>query len=106
MNIEDLRETTRLAHLNMDDDALAAAFPAFEQMLGFFAAMQAADHDHAAFPFPPLETPDSPGSLTVTSNHFREDRGDTPFHPSPLKEQMLDNAGERDGGFVVIPNVL
>jgi hypothetical protein len=43
MNIEDLKETAALAHLNRGEAELEAAFPAFEQMLGFFAAMQAAD---------------------------------------------------------------
>ena len=52
MKIEDLRETAALAHLNLDDEALDAAFPAFEQMLGFFAAMQSADEDTAAFAAP------------------------------------------------------
>ncbi|MDR3115921.1 MAG: hypothetical protein LBU25_10430, partial [Treponema sp.] len=50
MNMEDLQETAGLAHLTMNDQELAAAFPAFEQMLGFFAAMQAADEDLGAFP--------------------------------------------------------
>jgi aspartyl-tRNA(Asn)/glutamyl-tRNA(Gln) amidotransferase subunit C len=102
MNIEDLQETARLAHLTMDEQELGAAFPAFEQMLGFFAAMQAADEDTAAFPAGTGDFRVSGASLTVASDHFRQD---TP-HTQRLSERFLDNAGERDGNFVVVPNVL
>jgi aspartyl-tRNA(Asn)/glutamyl-tRNA(Gln) amidotransferase subunit C len=108
MKIEDLEETAALAHLELDDKALAAAFPAFEQMLGFFAAMQAADVDTAAF---------SGASRTVPAAYFRPDApdnppnnfiatADTPANCAPMNEALLNRAGERDGQFVVIPNVL
>ncbi|MDR1446085.1 MAG: aspartyl/glutamyl-tRNA amidotransferase subunit C [Treponema sp.] len=107
MTIEDLKVTAALAHLNLNDGELAAAFPAFEQMLGYFAAMQAADHD------PALQgagrEDNIAGKAQVTSACFRPDQGlenagciDT----DGLAETMLDNAGIRDGRFVVIPNVL
>ncbi|MDR2494736.1 MAG: aspartyl/glutamyl-tRNA amidotransferase subunit C [Spirochaetaceae bacterium] len=109
MTIEDLQETARLARLSMDDDALAAAFPAFERMLGFFAVMQEADRDAAAFPDFSLETAGFRDSERVPSDYFREDGDGALFAPASLaslQEAMLDNAGARDGGFVVIPNVL
>jgi aspartyl-tRNA(Asn)/glutamyl-tRNA(Gln) amidotransferase subunit C len=145
MKIDDLRETAMLAHLNLDDAELAGAFPAFEQMLGFFAAMQAADEDRAAFPAPPAgpaaETPGSSDfSLLVYADHFRPDGntrdsntvgdntvdgnthdtntiGDNTIDDntidnlshntaSGLNENLLNNAGERDGRFIVVPNVL
>jgi aspartyl-tRNA(Asn)/glutamyl-tRNA(Gln) amidotransferase subunit C len=128
MKIDVLQETVRLAHLNMDDEELAASFPAFEQMLGFFAAMQAADEDRAAFPGGSLAGDAAPvsglsgSSRTVSSQHFRPDlSGDNPNNqannpPGGVKDgaavreglisNMLNNAGERDGRFVVVPNVL
>ena len=108
MKIEDLQETAQLAHLTMDDQALAAAFPAFEQMLGFFAAMQAADEDAGVFSEGSPISRVSGASLTVTSNHFRQDNpGNTINNPSQsLNGNLLNNAGERDGNFVVVPNVL
>jgi aspartyl-tRNA(Asn)/glutamyl-tRNA(Gln) amidotransferase subunit C len=126
MKIEDLQETVRLAHLNMDEKELAASFPAFEQMLGFFAAMQAADEDRAAFPPESLTGDAAPASglsgasRTVSSQHFRPDvsgnnpnnQPNNPLHGSNgaakelLVSGMLNNAGERDGRFVVVPNVL
>jgi aspartyl-tRNA(Asn)/glutamyl-tRNA(Gln) amidotransferase subunit C len=125
MTIEDLRETAALARLNMDDAELAAAFPAFEQMLGFFAIMQAADRDGAAFGAPRGEAagPSGDGAApragsfrgtsaedtgitrAVGSGGYRPDAaGAVP--PDDLGEKILGSAGERDGRFVVIPNVL
>jgi aspartyl-tRNA(Asn)/glutamyl-tRNA(Gln) amidotransferase subunit C len=109
MNIEDLRETAALAHLNLEDEELAAAFPAFEQMLGYFAAMQAADKDEAVFGTGggPEAAPAGLSALarTVSSGHFRFDKQNS--HTSEdISGPMLDNSGERDGRFVVVPNVL
>jgi aspartyl-tRNA(Asn)/glutamyl-tRNA(Gln) amidotransferase subunit C len=111
MKIDDLQETAQLAHLNMDEKELAAAFPAFEQMLGFFAAMQAADKDSAAFPEAFTAT-DAASSRTVSSDHFRSDKpNNNPSNShttssSGLNENLLNNAGDRDGRFIVVPNVL
>jgi aspartyl-tRNA(Asn)/glutamyl-tRNA(Gln) amidotransferase subunit C len=107
MKIEDLKETAELAHLNLGDEELAAAFPAFEQMLGYFAAMQAADNDTQAFPAnisSNLSAGQAANAKTVTSVFFRPD---TPSEkPKDLNENILKNAGDRDGRFLVIPNVL
>ncbi|MDR1902581.1 MAG: aspartyl/glutamyl-tRNA amidotransferase subunit C [Treponema sp.] len=112
MTIEDLKETAALAHLKLSEEELAASFPAFEQMLGFFAAMQSADEDKAGFPAGISGGKDSPSisveagshSRTVKSAHFRA--GNLPSGDAVEPESMLDNAGERDGRFIVIPNVL
>ena len=115
MTIEDLKETAALAHLNLEESELAVAFPAFEQMLGYFAAMQAADEDKAAFPA--YSVSPSPGiagasgnSRMAGSSFFRPDSpADSSLNnnPSPgLNEKLLNNSGERDGRFLVIPNVL
>jgi aspartyl-tRNA(Asn)/glutamyl-tRNA(Gln) amidotransferase subunit C len=128
MKIEDLQETAQLAHLNMDEKELAASLPAFEQMVGFFAAMQAADEDRTAFPGGSLTGDTAPvsglsgTSQTVTSRHFRPDNSGDNLNnqANPLSgglkgnaaakealvSDMLNNAGERDGRFVVVPNVL
>ena len=105
MNMEDLQETAELAHLTMDEKDLAAAFPAFEQMLGFFAAMQAADEDREAFPALPRKL--SGLSRIVSPDHFRGDNPNPPSRQDPSAiPQLLDNAGDRDGRFVLVPNVL
>jgi aspartyl-tRNA(Asn)/glutamyl-tRNA(Gln) amidotransferase subunit C len=110
MNIEDLQVTAQLAHLNLDEAELADAFPAFEQMLGFFAAMQAADKDRAAFPVPISDLQGS--ASTAESGFFRPDNQNlnNPVsngnNPETEVSNLLNNAGERDGRFIVVPNVL
>jgi aspartyl-tRNA(Asn)/glutamyl-tRNA(Gln) amidotransferase subunit C len=111
MEIEDLKETAVLAHLNLGDDELAAAFPAFEQMLGFFAAMQDADNDESLFPhggaknaLPPGQ---NAGARMVEAGFFRvDDPAVQSAGSGTLNEKLLNNAGDRDGRFLVIPNVL
>lgn len=115
MKIEDLQVTAQLAHLNMDEKELAAAFPAFEQMLGFFAAMQAADKDTEAFPEAALAGTFTGASQTVSSDHFRSDNpnpnnshttSSNGLNDETLVCDLLNNAGDRDGRFIVVPNVL
>jgi aspartyl-tRNA(Asn)/glutamyl-tRNA(Gln) amidotransferase subunit C len=105
--MQGLIETAALAHLNLGDEELAAAFPAFEQMLGYFAAMQGADADSAAFPQGAAADGGLPAAGCAGAGRFR---GDCPNpgaeNPPGLSERLLDNAGERDGRFIVIPNVL
>ncbi|MDR0556378.1 MAG: aspartyl/glutamyl-tRNA amidotransferase subunit C [Treponema sp.] len=113
MNIKDLQETAALAHLNLTDEEIKAAFPAFEQMLDFFAAMQASGDDAEAFSVPIAEL--SHQTHTVSSEFFREDvlraappEGAARDQSERLleNEYLLNSAGERDGKFIVIPNVL
>jgi aspartyl-tRNA(Asn)/glutamyl-tRNA(Gln) amidotransferase subunit C len=119
MKIEDLQVTAQLAHLNMEEAELAAAFPAFEQMLGFFAAMQAADNDAEAFPAGLAgDGAHIDSSAFVTSSaHFRPDEsnynannsqntGSIGANDETLVSNLLNNAGDRDGRFIVVPNVL
>jgi aspartyl-tRNA(Asn)/glutamyl-tRNA(Gln) amidotransferase subunit C len=104
VEIEDLRKTAALAHLNLDETELAGALSAFEEMLGYFALMQAADGESMG-PASGI----SAVARAVSSSHFRGDRGSSPASAPPGEDRidaMLDSAGERDGRFVVVPNVL
>lgn len=103
MDIADLKETAALARLTLDDAELAAAFPAFEQMLGFFQAMQAADSGAET---PPAEA--RPYAAAVPPRPAEFFRPDNPPHAlcRVNPENLLNNAGERDGRFIVAPNVL
>ena len=112
MTIEDLKETAALARLNLDEEELTAAFSnrmsaAFEQMLDYFAVMQTADEDKAAFP----EEAASAGSdisPAVNAGFFRPDSAGSFSN----NESLINNAGESasgpvpDGRFLVIPRVL
>jgi aspartyl-tRNA(Asn)/glutamyl-tRNA(Gln) amidotransferase subunit C len=103
VEIDDLRETAALAHLNLGETELAGALSAFEEMLGYFALMQAADGESSG-PASGI----SAVARTVSSGRFRGD-GASPVSGPPGEarvEEMLASAGERDGRFVVVPNVL
>ena len=106
IDLQELTTTARLAHLNVSKDELAAALPAFEQMIGFFSAMEEADNDTA------FSQQDDVSPLTSThfvgAEHFRKDESEAgvAVYPPYLNEKMLNNAGKRDGSFIVIPNVL
>jgi aspartyl-tRNA(Asn)/glutamyl-tRNA(Gln) amidotransferase subunit C len=103
MTIKDLQETAALARLNLKDEELASAYPAFEQILDFFAAMQAADNDAEAFTTSITNL--SHDARIVDSAFFRVDT--PPYSPIDVgNEALLGNAGERDARFILIPNVL
>jgi aspartyl-tRNA(Asn)/glutamyl-tRNA(Gln) amidotransferase subunit C len=101
MDLRELEETAGLAHLNISREELSAALPAFEQMLGFFAVMAGADKDLPAA-VPASGAGQLAGARLVQAAHFRGD-GDGAVSDG---EALVDNAAERDGRFIVIPNVL
>jgi Asp-tRNA(Asn)/Glu-tRNA(Gln) amidotransferase C subunit len=103
MDIDELKVTAQLAHLTMTDEELRSVLPAFDEMLDNFALMQAADNDAAAFgaPLAEIDTERPP----VHADWYRADAGNTDA-PQVASDTMLDSSGERDGPFIVIPNVL
>jgi aspartyl-tRNA(Asn)/glutamyl-tRNA(Gln) amidotransferase subunit C len=110
MDQKELEETAELAHLNINKEELAAALPAFEQMLGFFAVMQGADTDLPG-PAAGIAAGQAAGARLVSSGHFRGDTAPSAALAAAKaggvsREDMLNNAGDRDGAFIVIPNVL
>ena len=120
MDLQELKKTTELAHLNMDDEEIKTLYPAFEQMVGLLDTMEeaeslinkmpAAEHgSEGNLPFA--------GALLVTEQDIsksaaeaksggREDGLNIQEEGINIIEEMLQNAGERDGNFFVIPNVL
>ena len=102
VDIKELAITAQLARLNVSEDQLTAALPAFEQMIGFFAAMEEAEND-SIFSHREQSTPAN--SQLVGAEHFRTGEQKTDAD-SGLTEKMLSSAGERDRSFIVIPNVL
>ena len=103
-----METTARLAHLNMDKEELGAIFPQFEQTIGFFDGMEKAETDPSFSTLLKLHTKSGkpyPGNarfvdaLDLRSDSVKET-------DALLKEELLNNAGERNGNFFVIPNVL
>ena len=113
MTIEELKEVADMACLSPNEKELAALFPQFSEMIGFFDTMRDADRDSAAFPkgLAPVSS-----ALAGASGNYR--KVDSGFYSAganaaadgnsalDLTEKLLDNAGERDGRFMVVPNVL
>jgi aspartyl-tRNA(Asn)/glutamyl-tRNA(Gln) amidotransferase subunit C len=84
-------------------------------MLGFFAAMQAADEDPGSFPGSVSGETGVTGALETAgvadSGHFRPDNSNpnnaqTAASKGLNGETLVNNAGEWDGRFIVVPNVL
>jgi aspartyl-tRNA(Asn)/glutamyl-tRNA(Gln) amidotransferase subunit C len=105
MELRDLQETAELARLNMGDEELRGALPAFEEMLSFFAAMQEAESDGGFSPSLNFPAGMAAHARLVDAAWFRADGG-TPASRDDLSQQILSRADGRDGRFVVIPNVL
>ncbi len=102
---DELQATARLAHLDLTEDEAAAALPAFEQMLEYFAAMKAADEDEGTAG---LFAVQSSGSST-TGNRLRLDTNNNNPDSNPLldlADELLDRAPQCENRFIVIPNVL
>jgi aspartyl-tRNA(Asn)/glutamyl-tRNA(Gln) amidotransferase subunit C len=97
MELTDLQETATLARINMSGDDMEKTFPAFEQMLSFFAVMSDGGNTFG-------EQTDFTAAMTAASGSLRPDTATAP--DEDLFESMLSQAPERDGRFIVIPNVL
>jgi aspartyl/glutamyl-tRNA(Asn/Gln) amidotransferase C subunit len=99
----DLRETAGLARLPLSEQELQTMLPTVNEMLALFATMEAAGSDTA---MPDVNSQADfvlagakllcPGSL----------RPDTAEAQTDTIERMLSQVPERDGSFIVIPNVL
>ncbi len=95
----DLVITARLARLPVTDEELAAAEPSFRAMLDNFSRMGALDVDALE---PTNHAFSSANRVRDDFVHF--DNNDlNPFNP-PV--DLAGMAAERDGRFILIPNVL
>ena len=108
MTTEDLKEIAAIARINLEEGDLARLLPAFTELTGLLDTMQAADDDKAAFPegLVPASAalPQAYGNYRTVDSRFFQSASDD---ASPnLAESLLGNAGERDGRFLVVPNVL
>jgi len=104
MTIEELKETAETAHLRPGDSELKEILPLFSEMLEFFDIMQKADNDKTSFPG---GLPGSEKSSLVVDSKFYRPNGQSGKKDAPLNNgDLIDSAGERDGRFIVVPNVL
>lgn len=109
MVLDDLQATARLAHLDLSEEETAAALPAFERMLGYFAAMHAADEDSDVFGVSVSDL--STSRISAAGNRVRGDNtnpNNNNNNPADnaLADALLAAAPEREDRFLVVPNVL
>ncbi|MDR2864679.1 MAG: aspartyl/glutamyl-tRNA amidotransferase subunit C [Spirochaetaceae bacterium] len=112
MDIEELRVSAELAHIKLDEAELSEAFPAFEQILSFFSAMQAADNDGTLICEESSHAPPADSTWFRRDDQSGQDEGKckAPSCTDVLVDidpaVLIQKAGETDGRFIVIPNVL
>lgn len=92
MLVDDLKVTARLAHIDLDEASLAAALPAFEQMLDYFAAMMAADEDGA------LREP------AVSTSIVDSCMGPRALRPDSVDKHISENNAANNNTFTNDPN--
>ena len=103
MKLTDLQETAGLARLSLSEEELKKTFPAFEEMISFFTVMQVADTDGNLPAVSEQVDGMAASSKPAGAAYLRPDS-------APREEQdnesLLSQTPERDGRFIVIPNVL
>ncbi len=120
MKLDDLQVTARLAHLGLGDADLRAALPAFEQMLDYFAVMQTADgsvpsedagtahitavHSDLVVPVRQFNN-NNASNNSLLNNNSLSNQGNHNEANLP-NNNLINQAGERNGNFIVVPNVL
>jgi Asp-tRNA(Asn)/Glu-tRNA(Gln) amidotransferase C subunit len=98
MELKDLKQTAALARLGLSEQELQAILPDFEQMLLLIDLMQTDDQSSNTISKLSSER-------IVSSDFFRRDKDDS-ISCERFTDRILTQAGERDGCFIVIPNVL
>jgi len=96
MNLTDLRETAGLARLALNEEELEKVFPAFKETLAFFSVLPETGGE---------VSPEGIHIKTVTPGSLRPDT-EYSQQEKNFCEAILAQAPERDGRFMVIPNVL
>lgn len=100
--------TAALAHLDLSEDELAAALPAFGRMLAYFSAMREADADEAAFGCP-VSSLEPTSHVFFSGNNTRSDNNPNnntnPPNSNPA-DPLLNQAPELESRYFVVPNVL
>ncbi|GAB1484025.1 hypothetical protein MASR2M78_28420 [Treponema sp.] len=109
MTHDELQATARLAHLDLSEEELSAALPSFERMLGYFAAMRAADEDEAkatALLSSLVSDPSSPLTAALRSDFNNNNNPPNTLPNNDLANALLNCGPAREDRFLVVPNVL
>ena len=92
ISAEDVRKVAQLARLDLPDDKIATYTGQLERILEYVAHLEAVD-THGV--------PATTRAVEVV-NVTRDDR----IEPTPVRDQLLDLAPQREGDFFRVPRIL
>jgi aspartyl-tRNA(Asn)/glutamyl-tRNA(Gln) amidotransferase subunit C len=92
ISAEDVRKVAELARLDLPEEKIATYTGQLERILEYVAHLEAVDTDGV---------PATTRAVEVV-NVTRDDR----IEPTPVREQLLDLAPQREGDFFRVPRIL
>ena len=92
ISANDVRKVAKLARLNLPDDKIATYTGQLESILGYVSQLEQVDT---------TGVPETTRAVEVT-NVTRQDGID----PTPVREEILNQAPQREGDFFRVPKIL
>ena len=92
ISADDVRKVAQLARLNLPDDKIATYTEQLESILGYVSQLEQVDT---------TGVPETTRAVEVT-NVTRNDGVD----PTPVREEILNQAPQREGDFFSVPKIL
>jgi aspartyl-tRNA(Asn)/glutamyl-tRNA(Gln) amidotransferase subunit C len=92
ISADDVRKVAKLARLNLPDDKIATYTGQLESILGYVSQLEQVDT---------TGVPETTRAVEVT-NVTRQDGVD----PTPVREEILNQAPQREGDFFRVPKIL
>ena len=92
ISANDVRKVAKLARLNLPDDKIATYTGQLESILGYVSQLEQVDT---------TGVPETTRAVEVT-NVTRQDGVD----PTPVREEILNQAPQREGDFFRVPKIL
>ena len=92
ISADDVRKVAKLARLNLPDDKIATYTGQLESILGYVSQLEQVDT---------TGVPETTRAVEVT-NVTREDG----VNPTPVREEILNQAPQREGDFFRVPKIL
>ena len=92
ISADDVRKVAKLARLNLPEDKIATYTGQLESILGYVSQLEQVDT---------TGVPETTRAVEVT-NVTRQDGVD----PTPVREEILNQAPQREGDFFRVPKIL
>ena len=92
ISADDVRKVAKLARLNLPDDKIATYTGQLESILGYVSQLEQVDT---------TGVPEMTRAVEVT-NVTRQDG----VNPTPVREEILNQAPQREGDFFRVPKIL